>query len=390
MPLFRGFRGKKGSKLTKILVIVLAITFVGGLLYTGTVIVTNPTQAGEIMATVNGRAITRAAFEQGYTNAVLSEYQYTGRVLPETIGPIRAAVFDQYITTLLITEAMEKAKIRVSSKEVEEEFKRQQEAFPSKEEFQLALAGSFMTEDLFKDLIKDRLMIEKLFDRVQEGVTVSEDEIKQAYTDETGNPAEGEEFEEARAELEARLLAQAKENALIMWLEDLRNEADIRILDPELNALVKLQEGDYEGAVLDYESAIELDPDNAFLHIGLAQAHTLNEDMESAISALKEAVALRPEDPYTRVLLGVAYREHGSNELAVEEFKMAAEYGETDILLQVRLESLIRTVGTEEDVKEQQARIEEVRALLEEQEQSRESQEQSEEGADDSQDQADN
>lgn len=64
--------------------------------------------------------------------------------------------------------------------------------------------------------------------------------------------------------------------------------------------------------------------------------------------------------------------------------------GETDILLQVRLESLIRTVGTEEDVKEQQARIEEVRALLEEQEQSRESQEQSEEGADDSQDQADN
>lgn len=73
MPLFRGFRGKKGSKLTKILVIVLAITFVGGLLYTGTVIVTNPTQAGEIMATVNGRAITRAAFEQGYTNAVLSD-----------------------------------------------------------------------------------------------------------------------------------------------------------------------------------------------------------------------------------------------------------------------------------------------------------------------------
>ena len=103
MPLFRGFRGKKGSKLTKILVIVLAITFVGGLLYTGTVIVTNPTQAGEIMATVNGRAITRAAFEQGYTNAVLSEYQYTGRVLPETIGPIRAAVFDQYITCLLYT-----------------------------------------------------------------------------------------------------------------------------------------------------------------------------------------------------------------------------------------------------------------------------------------------
>jgi hypothetical protein len=80
MPLFRGFRGKKGSKLAKILVIVLAVTFVGGLLYTGTVIVTNPTQAGEIMATVNGRAITRAAFEQGYTNAVLSEYQI--RLIP--------------------------------------------------------------------------------------------------------------------------------------------------------------------------------------------------------------------------------------------------------------------------------------------------------------------
>ncbi|HHV41947.1 MAG TPA: hypothetical protein GXX72_03755, partial [Clostridiaceae bacterium] len=90
--MFRGFRGKKGARATKILVIVLAIAFVGGLLYTGSVIVREPSADGYgVIATVNGKPITREAFEQGYRNALLTEYQYTGRVLPETIGPIRAS-----------------------------------------------------------------------------------------------------------------------------------------------------------------------------------------------------------------------------------------------------------------------------------------------------------
>lgn len=46
MPLFKGFRGKKGAKITKVLVIVLAIAFVGGLLYTGSVFVREPSADG--------------------------------------------------------------------------------------------------------------------------------------------------------------------------------------------------------------------------------------------------------------------------------------------------------------------------------------------------------
>ncbi len=377
MPLFRGFRGKKGARLTRILVIVLAIAFVGGLLYTGSVMVREPSQDGYgVIATVNGRSVTREAFEQGYRNAILAEYQYTGRVLPETIGSIRASLLDQFINTALITEAAQKEKIRVSSKEINEEFKLQEEAFPGKEDFRDALAANNITETQFKNLIKDRLTIQKLFAQVQAGVTISEDDVKKAYTDETGNPAEGEEFDETRSEIETRLRMEAQEDALSKWLEGLRNEADIKLLDPELRALVKLQERDYEEAIAEYDSAIALDADNAYLHVGVAQAHMSNDDLGNATLALEKAVDLRPEDPYIRLLLGLAYRDKGSNELAADEFKAAAEYGGLDILLHVRLESLLKTVGTDGDVKKQQAKVEEIRALLEERDKAFESQEQ--------------
>ena len=214
MPLFRGFRGKQGTKFTKIVVIVLAVAFVGGLLYTGSVMVQEPAQGGhEVIATVNGRPITRSGFEQGYLNAILAEYEFTGRVLPETIGPIRIALLDQFIDTLLIAEAAEKEKIRVTSKEINEEFKLQEEAFTSKEEFRNALTANNITEAQFKSLIKDRLMIQKLFDQVQSGVIVTEEDVKQAYTDETGDPAEGDNFNAKKSEIETALQLKAKEDA---------------------------------------------------------------------------------------------------------------------------------------------------------------------------------
>ncbi len=366
MPLFKGFRGKKGAKITKVLVIVLAIAFVGGLLYTGSVFVREPSADGYgVIAIVNGKPITREAFEQGYRNALLSEYEYTGRVLPETIGPIRASLLDQFINTALITEAAQKEKIRISSKEIEAEFKLQEEAFPSKEAFRDALAANNITAAQFKTLIKDRLTIQKLFAKVQAGVTVSEDEVKKAYTEETGKPAEGEEFDEKRSEIETRLRTKAEQDALSNWLEGLRSEANIELRDAELRALRKLQENDYDEAILEYNSAITMDPDNAYLYVGAAQAYTAKGDTEQAIEALKKAVSLRPEDPYLRLLLGLAYRDGGSRELAANEFKAASEYGGLDILLHVRLESLLKTVGSDDDVKEQQAKTKEIRELLE-------------------------
>ncbi len=366
MPLFKGFRGKKGAKITKVLVIVLAIAFVGGLLYTGSVFVREPSADGYgVIAMVNGKPITREAFEQGYRNALLSEYEYTGRVLPETIGPIRVSLLDQFINTALITEAAQKEKIRISSKEIEAEFKLQEEAFPSKEAFRDALAANNITVAQFKTLIKDRLTIQKLFAKVQAGVTVSEDEVKKAYTEETGKPAEGEEFDEKRSEIETRLRTKAEQDALSNWLEGLRSEANIELRDAELRALRKLQENDYDEAILEYNSAITMDPDNAYLYVGAAQAYTAKGDTEQAIEALKKAVSLRPEDPYLRLLLGLAYRDGGSRELAANEFKAASEYGGLDILLHVRLESLLKTVGSDDDVKEQQAKTKEIRELLE-------------------------
>ena len=74
--------------------------------------------------------------------------------------------------------------------------------------------------------------------------------------------------------------------------------------------------------------------------------------------------------------MGLAYRDDGSRELAANEFKAASENGGLDILLHVRLESLLKTVGTDDDVRKQQAKIKEIRELLEKRDSAINSQEQ--------------
>ncbi len=64
-------------------------------------------------------------------------------------------------------------------------------------------------------------------------------------------------------------MQEAQQDALSNWLEGLRSEAKIELRDAELRALVKIQEEDYDEAVLEYKSAIALDPENAYLHVGL-------------------------------------------------------------------------------------------------------------------------
>ena len=366
MLLFLGFRGKKSSRLAKAVIIVISVTFVGGLAYTGTVFMRRPS-ADElgIVASVNGTKITWDVVDRGFKDALLAEYENTGRVLPETRGPIRASVLDQIINSVLISQAVKKEKVQVPAKQVEDEFKRQMDAFPNEEAFRTALKENNLTESELKKQIRDSLAAQTLFTLVQSKVSVSEDEVKQAYTKETGKPAEGKDFEDKRADIESRLETAAQQEALVKWLDGLRKDAKIEIYDPEIRAVKKLQEKAYDDAIAEYGEAIKKEPDNAYLYVGLSQAYLGKKDLAGATQALEKARDLYPEEPYIRLLLGTVYRDAGARDKARQEFKTASENGGLDILLHVRLQSLFKSMGLSEDAKAEEARIAEIRDLQE-------------------------
>ncbi|MFZ5923665.1 MAG: SurA N-terminal domain-containing protein [Bacillota bacterium] len=366
MPLFRGFRGKKSSTMTKAVIIIISITFIGGLAYTGAVL-TRPPVTGDlgVVASVDGKKIPWDLVDRGFKNALLAEYENTGRVLPETRGPIRASVLDQIINSVLIADAAKKAKIQVPAKQVEAEFKAQEESFPSKDAFRKALVENNLTVSEVKRQIRDRLTVQALLAKVKSGVTVSEDAVKEQYTKETGKPPEGKDFEEKRPGIESRLRSAAEQEAIVKWLEGLKKEAKIEILDPEIRAVKKLQEKAYDDAITIYNEAIRRKPEDPYLYVGLSQAYLGKHDLPGATKALEKAAELYPEEPYIRLLLGMAYRDGGSPDQACAEFKKASEHGSLDILLHIRLESLLRSMGRKDDAQAEQAKIAEIRELLE-------------------------
>ena len=88
---------ERRCKATKILVIVLAIAFVGGY-YILAQYLSEPSPAsyGVIL---QYRPITREAFEQGYRNALLAEYSIQEECFLRLSG-LSASLLDQFINTL--------------------------------------------------------------------------------------------------------------------------------------------------------------------------------------------------------------------------------------------------------------------------------------------------
>ncbi len=364
--MFRGLRGKRGSKIVKWTIIVITVTFVGTLLYAGRVLVRPPVDGeSTVAATVNGKKILRTQLEAAFRDALLAEYENTGRVLPETRGPIRASVLDQAINGILVAEAARREKVTVSSKDVEAQFKTQEASFPSKDAFRQALAANNLTESQLKRKIKASLTVQALLAIVKSQASVSEDAVKAEYTRQTGKSAEGDDFEAKRAAIQSQLQAAAEQEAVTRWLEGLRKDARIDIVDLEVRAVKKLQEKAYDEAIALYNEAIAKRPDDPYLYVGLAQAHLAKKDMPGGIQALEKAAELYPDEPYVRLLLGTAYKDEGSVDRAVSELTKASESGPMDILLHIRLESLFRTMGREREAQAERAKIAEIRELLE-------------------------
>jgi tetratricopeptide (TPR) repeat protein len=90
---------------------------------------------------------------------------------------------------------------------------------------------------------------------------------------------------------------------------------------------IDIREGKFDDALDQFEKALLIKPQEAYVVRDLGQAFFMKGDREKAIQQLGKASILDPRDANTAFFLGRAYQEKGENLLALENFQRALKLG---------------------------------------------------------------
>lgn len=170
---------------------------------------------------------------------------------------------------------------------------------------------------------------------------------------------EGEDFEQSRAELEKQLRWEKGQEEISAWLEQMRESAEIVVMEHRLNAYKAMQAGNYEDAVHYYKLALEEEPGNGYINSFLGDAYHGLGDLEAAIEQYTLAAEKEATDYTLLYSLGKLYEEAEDIDRAVEQYIKAAELVPGDIFALLTLYHSVTSLERWEDAKAIEKLIEE-------------------------------
>lgn len=104
---------------------------------------------------------------------------------------------------------------------------------------------------------------------------------------------------------------------------------------------VYLENGEPDNAINQFKSALETDPDNPNIHIGMGRALLAQKKIEEAREHLLKAMKLAPEFADAHFYMGMAYIETRNKESAINEFKEALNINPRYESAKVKLNELL-------------------------------------------------
>ncbi|MGM0602364.1 MAG: SurA N-terminal domain-containing protein [Bacillota bacterium] len=390
--------------------VVVAFVITGGFMGYGAYLSNNNAGSGStgnpgVIAEVNDTEITQQEFmgmlqrqapQQNLSNAQIISFRYN--------------VLNSLIERELIMQKAEELDISpvVDDKEVEEVYNEivtqnveTEEELTEEElnkEFEKKLEEQNYSVAQLKDDIRFNLQtnkkIQQTIDQSYSNVSVSEDEIKEIYSErypetdtdvetdtdtgskekvvdssdavesEASEEDERPEYEDVKDDLEEELLNQKQDAAFDSWLEDMKAEADIIIHDRVLNAYQDLNNGNYDAAVEKFSSLVEENPDPVFYQY-LATSYNEAGSTEKAEETYSTAVEEYPENFDLRMNLANFYSQQEKNEAAVEQLKKASELAGNDFMAHYQLFMQFNSMGAEEEAKKEMKIIQDLNEQME-------------------------
>jgi peptidyl-prolyl cis-trans isomerase D len=187
---------KAMRKLTKQILWIVIAAFVGTIIFAWGMEFSTKKRKGGILATINGQDINLTTFQTFYDQTLRETEQSKGEVDDQTADQIREDVFNQMVNDVLLQQETKKRGITVTDAETFEYLKR----FPPKElmenpafrtpegkfdyqKYLQALADPRIPWDQVEPYVRSNLTLSKLQQSVIGLVRVTDEEVRQYYTD---------------------------------------------------------------------------------------------------------------------------------------------------------------------------------------------------------------
>jgi len=177
--------------------------------------------------------------------------------------------------------------------------------------------------------------------------------------------AEGEDFEAVRSDLEERIRSQKGEADLVAWFDEVREAAQVEIMDHHMKAYERMQAGEYEDAIHYYKLALEKQPDDGYLLASLGDAYRELGNLDEAIAQYEKA-AETFDDYELFAGLGELYQEDGRDDEAVEAYLKASELVPNNIWAQLAIYQNLTAMERYDDALIVEERIEAFQAMQDE------------------------
>jgi peptidyl-prolyl cis-trans isomerase D len=164
---------------------ILGIIIVVFIFYFGSM---SGSQRADVMATVDGKTISRVVFEKNYANTIDMYRQQFGGALTEGMikaMKVRESILDKMIFEAILLEKAQELNIRVS----DEELRTMIAAMPafqrngafSEERYQQMLRYNRLKPEEFEDAQRKSHIVARLEELLQDGIHVSDNEIQDHY-----------------------------------------------------------------------------------------------------------------------------------------------------------------------------------------------------------------
>lgn len=194
---------------------------------------------------LDGEKISKFDIEKTKANLIQGYSRYLGDKLDRDL--IEVIAFDDVINRKLTLKLAENLNIKVPNSEVNAQYNAIENSVGNKEQFKRMLAVQGYTKTTFKNEIKNNMLIEKTFQKIQEGITPTDEAILANFNDNRNSVYAGKTLEEVKSEILKSLKEQKGMEMYLKLLEEMKLDAKIDNVAPEYQNLVEKVEIDKDG-----------------------------------------------------------------------------------------------------------------------------------------------
>ena len=277
-------------------VLVLAMVLPGLFQGSGSTTTTNSKYWNAVVATANGRKITRLEYEREYISQLQLRSQLGG-VRYDQLDKLRSTVLDMVIDKELILAEAAKERINLSKEVIDAEYEKQKESVSagSAENWTSFLNNWAFTEAAFRTYVAENTLYDTYTAIKAEFAAVTDAEITAEFNRRKASNANLV-LEDVQEEIKSTLEYERKRTAINDLLAKIRKQADedgkVEVKDARVLGYRSYETGEYDSSIDYYKAALKESEQDPYLWCSLAMAQARKGAYEDAMVSIGKAMDL--------------------------------------------------------------------------------------------------